>query len=274
MKLTNIKNIVIWMLIIVNGIFLSYFLWGVIGNRTEEKEVHESIRSILEQNGISIDPADIHELDVLNVLETSRDKVQEQSIAQALLGETNVAEQGGNIQLYEGENGQAVFHSGGEFLITIFPKVYPLSSSAERTVKAILKEMQLEARVTTVTGESGNETVMAVSTWRNRTIFSCRIAFVFQGGSLVEISGNLASMIKVTQDEVDMSSCATALMRLLSEIKSGQYACAVILYVEPGYLLESVSQYGDGSLKPVWRIVTDAGTYYVDAVTGKVDVGA
>ena len=63
-------------------------------------------------------------------------------------------------------------------------------------------------------------------------------------------------------------STPTILMRFLASVSEGGSVCSRIEAMTPGYLTA-----GSGrlvQLTPVWRILTDTGAYYVDAVSGTV----
>ncbi len=267
MKVTNIKKIVIWALVVVNLFFLALFLWGIYKDQARKTETLQNLCSQLKQNGIDISVGNIHEGNELAELETSRDSAGEQSLADALLGKTEKTDQGGIIYTYTAENkGQAVFYSGGKFDMTFSSGVYKITTNAENETKSLLKMMNIETISTETSGTSGNETVTAVSSWKNQPIFNCRIKFIFKDGSLAAISGKRAAIMKATSDKTDMSSSATALLHFLKAVKDGKFSCTQITSVDPGYFFTS----GD-NIFTVWRIDTNTGVYYVEALTGTVD---
>lgn len=261
------KKIVIGALLVINVFFLTIFLWNICRDHTLNTEALQDISALLQQNGIYIDTDNIREGDALSVLEIRRDRVAERSLADALLGDTQETDQGGGIYNYVGNNGQAEFGNGGELDITFYTALDERTVSAENTAKGLLKTMNIETISVEASGEPGNETVTAVCSWDNQPIFNCRIAFIFKDGSLSHIKGNYAAIIEVTANKTDMDSAATALMHFLSDIKSGKYSCTQITKVEPGY---RVNELGD-TINAAWRIETDNGVYYYDAVTSALE---
>lgn len=270
MKMTNLKNIVIGALVVINVFFLVYYLWGVIGDRASKAETLGSLCAVFRQNGIGLLPENIHEGGVLQMAQTSRDYTAEQQLADTLLKNASKAIQG-SIYTYTGENGQAVFKNGGDFNITLKAGTFNIGGDAVNTAKKLLKTMSIETNSVEAAGERGDETVTAVCTYNNQTVFNCRIILTFKNGSLLEISGKRAEGIRATEDKTNMFSSTTALMTFLSEVKNGNLICTKISLVEFGYKLSQVSVSGGGSLRAVWSILTDSGVYYVDAETGDVE---
>lgn len=267
--MTNLKNIVIGALVIINVFFLACFLWGAVGDRASKTETLGSLSALYRQNGIKLLPENIHEDAILQAAQTNRDFAAEQQLADILLGKATKVIQG-SIYTYTGENGQAVFKNGGEFIITLNAGAYDIGGGAVGTAKKLLKTMDIEIHSVEAGGERGNETVTAVGAFNNQSIFNCRVIITFKNDSLIEISGKRAEGIRTGTDKTGMTSSATALMTFLNGVKNGQYACTEISLVEPGYKLTALSAL-TGSLRPAWRIVADTGDYYVDAETGDIE---
>lgn len=268
MKVTRIKNVVIWALVIINAFFLAFFLWQLAAEHSKETEAIENLRTLMEQNRVYLDTDHIRVGGAFTELQVSRDPAGEQRLADTLLGQTQMTEQqGGIIYTYTGksEKDRAVFKSGGEFEITFSAHVYDITVNAVTTAKSLLRAMSIET--ISVAAEPGKETVTAVCAWNHQPIFNNRITFEFEDGSLARIRGRYPSSVRLTSNTIDMSSCATALMQFLSEVKARKISCTEIIQVEPGYMLNAL---GD-SIGAVWRVEADSGIYYIDAVTGTVE---
>jgi hypothetical protein len=266
-KGTQIKNILICALVAVNVFFLGFWLVGRAADFGKKIEIRNDLRTLLEQNGVKMDIRVIHEGGELYTLESFRNTAREQELAKALLGNDVVAGQDGSKASYAGVNGQAVFGIGGEFQVKLSGGVVKDAPGVENAVRQLLRTMQIDAETDTVSGSAGNETVTAVGTWNKTKIFNYRIRFVFKNGSLSEINGAYAPDIRPTAVKTDMSSCATALLTFLGDVRQGKNNSTEIRDVRPGYRL-TVSV---GKLDPVWRIVTDAGVFYVNALDGSVE---
>lgn len=275
MKTTHIKNIVIWALVVINAFFLVFWLLGLAVDYGDKIEKHQNLKVLVEQNGITMDIRCIHEGGELFTLESFRNSTKEQALVNTLLGSNGVTIQG-NSRSYTGDSGSAVFKNSGEFQITLLPGIVTNAPGTENAVRHLLQKMDIEAKIDTaiMTGDhpAGTEAITAVSTWNSQEIFNCRILFVFKNGSLAEISGQYSPDIRPTAVKTDVSSCTTAVMSFLYEVRNGKFSCTEILDIRPGYNL-TVSL-DEGSLDPVWRIETDSGVFYVNGLTGSVDKAA
>ncbi len=273
--MTYTKNILIVALVVINVFFLAIFGWGLYRDNAEKKQMYRELYEIMAQNSILLDTGGIHPDGEIYRMDTTRDPDEERALAEALLGETTTVDQGENIiTTYVGKDGQAVFRNGGEFQINFTRSVFQAGDNIESTTKKTLKTMAVEVAYIDVSATADNETVTAVCSWMDYRIFNCRLHFVYVNGSLIEISGRHAANIRMTGEKTEMSaaSAAMALMRFLHEVKSEKYTCAAIMDIRPGYDFVA-TVYGDGSLRPVWRIQADSGIYYVDAETGGVEQG-
>lgn len=265
MKTTHIKNIVIWALVAVNTLFLAFWLVGLAADYGNRLQMHRDLETLLERGGIALDIRNIREGGEMYTLESVRDIPMEQRLANTLLGASVMTVQGNNYS-YTGEKGQAVFKNGGEFHIQFTTAPENTAADAQSTARKFLATMRIDAKILDDAGvgaADGTETVTALAVWNGQEIFNCEIRFYFEEGGLREISGKYAPNIKTTDAKKDMTSCATAVMRFLDDVRSGKYSCAAVTAVRPGYRL-AVSL-GDGSLEPVWRIETDTGVFYIDA---------
>jgi hypothetical protein len=263
MKTTHIKNIVIWALVAVNALFLAFWFTGLAADYGNRLQMHRDLETVLERNGVTLDIRNIREGGELYTLESVRDIPTEQRLANTLLGATVMTVQGNNYS-YTGEKGQAVFKNGGEFHIIFTPARERGAADAQSAARKILATMRIDAKILGGDGAAeGAETVTAAAVWNGHEIYNCEIRFYFEEGGLREISGRYAPNIKATDKKKDMTSCATAVMRFLDDVRSGKYSCTAVTAVRPGYRLSA--SLGDGSLEPVWRIETDDGVFYIDA---------
>ncbi len=272
--MTYTKNIMIWALVVLNVFFLAVFGLGLYRENTEKKLMYRELYELMQRHDVLLDTSGISDDGELYRLDTSRDPAAERLLAETLLGETTDADQSGSIiATYAGDQGEAVFRSGGEFQITFSQSVYPAGDSVESAVVKLLKLMAFETANVAVSTEDGRTTATAVCTWSDYRIFNCRVQFVYEDQILKEISGRQVANIRRTDEQTEMSasSAATALMRFLHMVKNNTaISCSAIMDVSPGYSF-TAAVYGDGSLRPVWRITADSGVFYVDAETGEVE---
>ena len=269
MKLTNIKNVMIWALAMINVLFLAFYLLGIYSDSVNKTSSLRELAALFEKNGITLDPRNLGEGGVMPEYTTIIKEDNERKLAEALLGSTSKVDEGGNIYDFVGEKGRAKI-TGGEFVVTLDPGVYPDRGDAVKASRDILKLLQIETVSVTSGGSAGNETVVAVCAINHQPIFNCCVTLTFKKGSLAELSGKLAADIQKTTEETDMSSPATALMIFLRGVKNDGIKCVWIVSAEPGYILTETSTPGEGSLQPVWRIDTGSEVFTVNTVTRKI----
>lgn len=268
MKITKIKSILIWALVLVNLFFLAVILRDHLADRSGRKELLENLARLFEQHGVALDAGSIGEGIGLQEYTISRNQDAERALAEALLGNTVKIDEGGSIYEYKSEKGTAVF-AGGAFEVTINPGVWLAGAGPVRTVRDVLKTLKIEAASLDLEKDGSSETVTAVCAVGGYPIFNCSIKLHFKDGWFLEFSGMMAASLTPAAGKTDMSSPATALVRFLSDIKNKKIYCTKIHAVTPGYYMPPFFS-DDDSLIPVWRIQTDAGTFYRDAVTGEI----
>jgi hypothetical protein len=274
-EVSKIKNLVIAALVLLNIVFLVSFLWGKISEDANHRKALEYLSTVMAQNGIALDTKVIDEGEELQYLKTSRDRTGEERAVEAILGETVMTDQGGNIFYYKSQDGdgEALFQNGGVFDFALKKGVIEISGSAEATVKRLLQGMAINADVGQAEDGNGHQTVTAVCSWGKTPIYNCIITFEFTDGSLVRINGKRAMNIEATDEKIGMYGAETAILSFLEEVNKGEINCTKIECVRSGYYLVSASAVDNGELKAVWQLVTDNGTYYVDASTGIVERG-
>ena len=269
MEMSKLKNIVITALVLVNAFFLAITLYNHINSGIRQRRELETLVEVLAQNGIDLEDGAVSEMWPMGILRTSRDVEKEATIAQALLGVTNRVNYGGSIYGYESPAGTAVFRGGGEYEIK-FIEGYPAGGGAVKAIKDILKLMGLETGEVEVFSEGGGEYGRVLLVADGAEIYNCHSTFTIINGEITEVSGRLAFNAEGSGDSLEIITAPTALMNFLTSINKENFRCSKIVTMDQGYLL-TMSLFGEGALQPVWRIVTDTGIIYIDAVSGEVE---
>ncbi|UQT47460.1 hypothetical protein M5E87_21105 [Flavonifractor plautii] len=83
------------------------------------------------------------------------------------------------------------------------------------------------------------------------------------------MEGQRLSGTVTSSSEEETLSAATVLVRFLAGVTEGGFVCSRIDEMNAGYLIVSGTT-RPVELTPVWRITTDSGAYYVDAITGEL----
>lgn len=268
------KNVIIVILLIINGLLL--VLVG--GRRSEarryEQSALEGAIQVLAESGISMAEDVVKGRTGLSAGKLERSIELERAAASALLGE-NVegANRGGGLYIYTGEGGQISFRSGGE-LSTVL-KDHPRWMAEDPTSHAysLLAELGVEGYVVFEHISEGSGTVICQQTMGGSPLFSCRLTFLYESGSLTGISGTVFTAEKPTEESGSCITLSTALMHVLDEVLTSGTVCSEVLTVEPGWLPEQ--SFNDRvNLVPMWFVSTNTADYYVNGITGKVSRAA
>ena len=261
MSVSRIKSIVIGVLVIINLLFLTLIVADKVReNRTRVEEL-QRVTELFSKNGVVISP-EVKLSDTPAARSGPRSTQAEAALAGRLLGEAEVSDQGGSIYLYTSDRGEALFRSGGELEIDLAPGALE-GECSEAGVKKLLKSLGLTAREPAV----GDGIARTVQTCQGLPIFNCELELRFDSGCLRSISGRLAADMGAETGGDGGMSCASALMRFLSLVISGEAECGHVYDISPGYVLNT-SVFGDVALEPAWRILTDNGEYQLSAVSG------
>jgi len=258
----------------INALFLAVIVIDVVMEKRLERETTANVCRVLRAGGIAINPDDIQSNSALRTMRTARSLESEAVIAEAILGQTHVSDQG-VIYLYENEErGVAEFASAGDFEIRLHDGVIVNSGDSLRTVQGLLRSMKLETTGLSLSVSHDGEVVTAVNAYRKASIFNNTIEFVFIDGSLHVIRGRYVAGFEPAEDGVAISPVGTTLLGFLAEVRREDredVECTEIHSVEAGYQ-HRIASFGDGVISPAWLISTDNGTYLVDDATGEIRV--
>ena len=114
MEWSKVKNIIILLLLLVNG-----FLLVLVGMRREETENYQASAlaqavEVLERSGIQVFQEGLEDALDMSPLSVERNLEREGALAGALLGETvEPKNQGGGLYAYRGNRGEVSIRAGG-----------------------------------------------------------------------------------------------------------------------------------------------------------------
>ena len=273
MDKARIKNFIIIVLVLVNA----FLLLNVISSAKEQWDAQnfrvESLKKVLSDNGITLD-SDIELPDsVPPLLSLKRDMEAEYDSFKALIGNCTVLDLGGNVFYYEGIDGQAKSRGTGDFEMKLNSGVVNKGRDPVYAAKSAMKKLGIECSsaepVIAVEGE--NVTVTLCCAWDGVAVYSAKINFYFYSDNLLIISGT-----RPLQEENTVSSsenypdAVTVLMGFLESSSQSGYVCSEISDLQVEYSMYSAVS-GYCTLKPVWCIQTNSGSYYIDAETGIIE---
>lgn len=269
MEWNKLKNIIIFILLMVNG-----FLLVLVGARWEEAASYErtaleqTVR-VLEKSGIQVDPDAVTPADGLAPLTVERDLEREAGLAQALLGEkVEGSNRGGGLYLYRGELGEVSLRAGGELSAEFKENSRWETDRPGSHAAALLNRLGVDGKQTALTVEGETTAVSFTQIWNGSPVFSCGVEFIYQAGQLKTLSGTLVLAESGTVEPGQALTLPTALMRFSEAVGATGDVCSAIVSMEAGYRGTAQSLSGGSRLAPVWLVTTNTASYYLDCIAG------
>ena len=277
MDSVKVKNFIILVLVIVNLALLVVVVRDNMRGSEQRRDAIEGAAGILSGYGIGVsEDADLSEREA-SVYSLSRSEGMEQQAAESILGSTEKTDRGGGIMYYSGALGEATFRSTGGVELQFYgisaPQTDdPKAMALEYTHILGATEAKDEGAVKVTAAATGtgtsSTTVEVFCAWQQARIINCRLTFTFTEGKLLYISGSRPLGETVSEQEAQIIDVPTVLMRFIELTQEKGMVCSMLEELELCYVY-TASASGGGSLSPVWRLVTDTGELYVNALSGK-----
>ena len=254
----KVKNFIIIVLLIVNAILLSVFVTDTVRERGQASGAVDGAVSLLAENGIAVSAdADLSERS-LGVVALSRDTERERELVSSVLGDVTVTNLGGN------------FRGTGSFEMLVYDNDFvgeePLTAARHFAAQLGLDTLR-EPVSSSVDPETLDGTLELMCTSNSASVVNCRLSFTFSDGEIIMVLGTRVLDSVVNESGMDTLDVPTVLMRFLALVLDSGRVCSSLDSLELCYSMTATAA-GDGSLVPVWRITTDTGEYYINAVSG------
>lgn len=275
MEWSKVKNIIIVILLLVNG-----FLLILVGGqwqkvRSYEKTALTGAAQVLEQNGILVSDEALAQAaeGAPPSMTAGRDAEREAAIAATLLGEDAACtDQSGGLYVYSGSGGMAIFRANGDFTITLpdFP-VKLAEDELFRHAEGLLESMRVEGEYIGMDADSGFTRIAYRQTLDGVPLYNCEIVFAYSEGCLRTVGGTLLVCDEPEEatDGEEPLGVSTALIRFLEGILDRRDLCSAVTAIRPGYL--STQSFGAAAyLTPIWLVSTDISDYYLNGITGEL----
>lgn len=271
MEWRKLKNLIILILLMVNGFLLVLVTIRSREAAQYERSALEQTVQVLEQGGIQVDISAVFPASGMVPLSVERDLAQEAKLAHALLGEDALGDnQGGGVYLYHSALGEVSLRAGGELTAELAPDSHWETSHPEEHAARLLKGVGVDAALDGASQENGQTTLRFTQRRDGAPVFSCRVEFVYRDGYLRSMSGVLLLASEGTAEPGQPLTLPTALLRFSEEIAATGDVCTYLRSMEPGWRRTAQSVSGGIRLTPVWLVTTDAASYYLDCVTGSL----
>lgn len=274
MEWSKIKTIILLMLVGVNAFLL--LLVGMRAGRGAfyEDETRQAAIQVLERGGIEFELEQVPKDIDLPALTVTRDRESELSMAQTLLGDVTLTGESEVRPSYTSQFGTAEFSMNGSFVVSFVQDRWRRSAgeALSEASQSCLEQIGFTGILDQSVTKDSTTTLTYFQEWEDSPIFSCAVTLLWEDQVLTSMEGSRLAGTADSSSTQALLSTPTILMRFLSSVSEGGSVCSRIEAMTPGYLTAGSGR--SVQLTPVWRILTDTGAYYVDAVTGTVTSGS
>lgn len=261
----RLKNIMILILLLLNGFLLFSLAQRREAQRDAFRRTAEQLVALFEEDGMTLDEDAISPDDPPVGVSLARDTALEERAAAFLLGKAlSSSDQGGGIFHYTGPAGEALFRSGGGFEASgtlAAEDVEDFCRDFCRTFSYDASDLRLE----------GDGVFTAAAVYDKLPVFNCSVAFTVENGALTAVSGTLLPKTGTPAAEEEPLSAAGALVAFQRMRRESGVAASTVTDTRLCYEFQTAG--AAMSLVPVWRIVTDTEDCYVSCRTGAVTAG-
>lgn len=273
MEGAKIKNFIIIVLILLNAFLLILVIMDKTESSGSRRAVYDDLSRIFEDNGISLSGVREAMEEPTPYYVLQRDLERERESVLGLLGGGETQDLGGGVYLYRGADGEATFRAAGEFEIRLDAGAYAFTDDdIEAEALSICKKLGIETApgfTEREDGEDGGMTVVLVCAYDGAAVYNGEIYFRFAEDALL-ISGRRPLDLAEVIESGETLDVVTLMIRFLNTVRDGGKICTQVQGMDLGYMIETTVS-GIAELRPVWKLATDAGDYYLGAVTGKVE---
>lgn len=267
MEWSKLKNIIILILLLLNG----FLLVMVGGQQAQSHRFREESRAqavqLLASNGITVEESVLpQELSLPVLTLEGEEHPVGRALALALLGEENRREESGVRAVYENASGRLEAYSTGRCTAQLAEGALPLDGQDPlQHAQALLEQAGISTRLTARQTQEDGQVLTFQQLWDGYPILNCQITLTYAGESLRHLEGIFLSAQTVSAQEEETLSIPTLLVRFLSQRNESGRMFSQILSMTPGYHFSGARPF---TLTPVWYIATDTGDYQLSALDG------
>lgn len=183
----RLKNLIILILLLLNGFLLFSLAQRRAAERDAFRRTAEQLTALFQEDGMTLDPDAISTDDPPEGVTLTRDTALEERAASFLLGETlTSSDQGGGIYHYSGAGGEALFRSSGGFEVS----GALAAEDAEDACRSFCRTFSYEAPDIRL-DEEGSGVFSAAAVYDRLPVFNCSVTFTIEKGALTAVSGTL-----------------------------------------------------------------------------------
>ena len=268
MEAKKIERIILLLLALLNLALLVVVLRDYAERQRSRGETQAVLTALLTENGIETAPS----VELLQscppACTLTRDLDMEQQRVRRLLGRGyHALDQGGSIWFYESDRGQLVMRGTGEMALLLTGEDVLRGSSGAKAVQNYFARAELS--LFSIGAEEG-DSIRLCCGWNGCPVFNAGLQCDFSAGRLYMVSGTMVFNVESqTEPEAGMDS-VSALVRFVNLGSAEGIIFSRLDGLAPGYYVH-LTMSGESTLTPVWRIETDTGSFYLNAVTGLLE---
>lgn len=261
----RLKNVIILILLLVNGFLLGAMAYRSTAARAAQDRSEEQLVALFAADGIALDPGVIPDQEPPAGRVLTRDAALERSAAAGLLGGNLRRSEQGGVCSYSGTGGAALFRENGSFEAagTL------AASGGEDFCRRFCREFRYQVTAVEL-DEEGSGAITAFREYGGLTVANCAVTFVLERDAVISARGTLLPESSAeAAGSQDLLSAQAALTTFLAMRRETGAVASSITEMSLCYELQS-STAAPMSLTPSWHIVTDTVGYYVNCTTGAV----
>lgn len=261
MRWSKIKNIIILLLVVVNGFLLAQVGLREWRSRQDERETRERMVDILSRNDLSYLPDEVP-----GTLELSGCRVTLSPLGEAeaalLVGQVTTVQTSGSQTVYTGAEGSLTISSTGELSAQF------LSDSSLSEAGLLDRLSKLGVALQPAGREGENAAYVLLYDGVPVPEETALLTFYSGGAAVHTLTLRRLAGTEELLPSQETITASTALARLLEELSRGEgYVCSQITQMYPGYVPSGTTTV---TLTPAWFIETDTWRFIVDGYTGAV----
>lgn len=272
MSASKCKNIIIIALVLLNLILLSVLVFDRLESaRAREAEI-AALSEVLRQRNISLgDDVDLT-TEAPEACTVIRDSEADDRLMKKLVSYDYREDLGGNVIFYSSDYAQAIMRGTGEIELIYDDNSPELGADPAESVAKLMEKKGIELyEELAVQNDASYGLLLTIPCGVDGfCVFNSGLNFSISNSRLIMVRGTRVFDGRMISSGEDLIDGITAIMYFIEHLRSDGLGCSKITDLEPGYFM-NVAVSGECSLKPVWKLTTDAGEFYINAVNGRME---
>lgn len=269
---SKLKNMILAVLLLTNLFLLALVLSETVAGDEQEQEARETALAFLRQRGLTVSEEMVPKTFQLQGKEMTWDMSSEEDLVTSFLGTVEVESLGGDMIRYYNEHGELQFHGNGEFYGQFLAPTFPIGEETmEEHGTKQLELLGIQAVLLDMEEEHGRSSLRFVQVLDGVLLLDCEIVLVYENEILWEISRGKRLKGTFVPSGGETITVATALMQCYIGMTALGHSATEISLIQESYLV-TMPVSSPVILTPAWRIVTESHEYFLNGVTGALEV--